>query len=96
MDEDSVALVRDRLTISEVVEVLRDPSQYSVITQPPQRPKAGHVYVFSWKDHPSQKGNCTCMHAYTQKLESFTMKVHSCCIKFTYKKILKNKIIEMV
>ena len=64
MDEDSVALVRDRLTISEVVEVLRDPAQYSVITQPPQRPKAGHVYVFSWKDHPSQKGNCTCMHTY--------------------------------
>ena len=88
MDEDSVVLVRDRLTISEVVEVLRDPSQYSVITQPPmQRPKARHVYMFSWKDHPSQKGNCTCMHAYTQKLESFTMKIHSCCIKSSHKKI---------
>ena len=37
MDEDSVALVKDRLMISEVVEVLRDPS---MITDPPQRPKA--------------------------------------------------------
>ena len=34
MNEDSVALVRDRLTISEVVEVLRDPSQYSVPSHP--------------------------------------------------------------
>ena len=40
MDEDSVASVKDRLTISEVVEVLRDPSKYPVITNPPQRPKA--------------------------------------------------------
>ena len=30
----------DRLTISEVVEVLRDPSKFPVITDPPQRPKA--------------------------------------------------------
>ena len=40
MDEDSVALVKDRLTISEVVEVLRDTSNYPVITDPHQRPKA--------------------------------------------------------
>ena len=40
MDEDSVALVKDRLTISEVVEVLRDPSKYPVIADPPQRPEA--------------------------------------------------------
>ena len=32
-----LSLVKDRLTISEVVEVLRDPS---MITDPPQRPKA--------------------------------------------------------
>ena len=40
MNKDSVALVNDRLTISEIVEVLRDPSKYLVITDPPQRPKA--------------------------------------------------------
>ena len=50
--------VQDRLTISEVVEVLLDPSKYpvTVINDPRQRPKAGHIHGFSWKDHPSKKG----------------------------------------
>ena len=64
MDEDLVALVKDRLTISEVVEVqvLHDPSKYPVIIDPPQRPKAvpnlyvlhvrAYVLFKETKDHP--------------------------------------------
>jgi len=71
MDEDSAELVRDRLTISEVVEVLRDPAQYSVITQPPQRPKAGHVCFLGKIIHHKKVTALACMHTYL--LEKYTI-----------------------
>jgi len=58
MAEDGVLFVRKAITITEIVTILENPSgnTCTIITDPPQKPKAGQVYLFK-AEQPIKQGN---------------------------------------
>ena len=44
---ENVLAVKQSLTIEEAIKFLESPDQEKVIFSPPQRPKAGQIYLFS-------------------------------------------------
>ena len=55
---EGVLFIKQALTIREVLDVLENPPQ-AAISAPPQKPKAGHVFLFR-ADDPEKQG--TYMH----------------------------------
>ena len=53
---EKVLTVKQALTITDVIELLESsPDPERVIHEPPQRPKAGQVYLFSSEKNPDKK-----------------------------------------
>ena len=56
MMAEKVLTVKQALTITDVIELLESsPDPERVIHEPPQRPKAGQVYLFSSEKNPDKK-----------------------------------------
>ena len=56
MMTEKVLTVKKALTITDVIELLESsPDSERVIHEPPQRPKAGQVYLFSSRQNPEKK-----------------------------------------
>ena len=52
---EKVLTVKKALTITDVIELLESsPDSERVIHEPPQRPKAGQVYLFSSQQNPEK------------------------------------------